>query len=90
MKTISEETKQAISDFLRLSEKYAKCYFWSARGTNANTRRTQEQRDSMKYEGDGISLDFSLSISCNHYYVTKSIMIDGKTTNANALKKFIK
>ena len=90
MKTISEDTKQSITDFLRLSEKYAKCYFWSARGQMAGQRRTQEERDSMTYVGDGISLDFSLRISCTHYYVTKNIMIDGKTTNANALKKFVK
>lgn len=86
---ISNETKQAIQTWINLSNKFKGSYFWKSLG-NAGTRRSMEAKNTLDYESDGIKLHFSITCSCKNVYVNKSVEINGKLTNATALKKFLK
>lgn len=85
---ISEETKNAISTYINLSEKFKNSYFWNS-PSSASQRRSMEQKNSFEYEGDGITLSFSISCSCKNVYVSKSITIDGISKTVASLKKYI-
>jgi len=87
-KTISTETKNAISTYLMLNEKFRNSFFWSP-PSGASSRRSYEEKNSFEYSGDGIELTFKVECSCKNIYITKSVSIDGMTTNATSLKKFI-
>lgn len=86
--TASEEAQKAIKTWMTLSEKFRNSYFWKS-PMSASSRRHMEQVNSFKYEDEHLSLSFSISCSCKNIYVNKSVSIDGKPTNATALKKFI-
>lgn len=86
---ISNETKEAIKTYLEKCNKYKNSYFWSNFG-NSSQRSYRENQEQFSYSGDSIELEFSISLSRKNCYVTKSVIINGKKTNANALKKYIK
>lgn len=87
---VSEQTVNAIRDFLSLNERFKDSYFWASPSFSASQRRAYENKNSFSYEGDGIKLNFSVYCSCKNFYVLKTVEINGKTTNATSLKKYIK
>ena len=86
---ISEQTKQAITTYLSLNDKFRNSYFWSS-PSNAASRRSYENRNHFEYEGDGISLSFIVRCSCKNIYVSKSVAINRESKTAAALKKYVK
>lgn len=86
---VSDKTKDAIEEFLALSVKFKNAWFFKP-DSSASSRRKYESRYSMKYIGDGIALIFTVRCSARNVYVSKSVEINGKVTNATALKKFVK
>lgn len=89
IKIVTPATVAGIKAFLAQCEKYKNSYFWSGFG-NQQQRTRKEKQERFNYSGDGIELDFSISLSRNNCYVTKNIVIDGKKTTARSLAKFIK
>lgn len=89
VKTVSSKTVEAIKQYLAQCEKYRNSYFWSGFG-NQQQRTRKENQEKFSYSGDGIELDFSISLSRNNCYVSKSVVIDGKQTTARSLAKFLK
>ena len=86
---ISNNTKKAIKEYLEKCDKYRNSYFWSNFG-NSQQRSYRENQEQFSYSGDGIEIEFSISLSRKNCYVYKSININGKKTNATALKKYIR
>ena len=89
IKVVTEETKEAIRRYLALNEKFRNAYFFTPQ-SSAGGRRRYENENTFDYDGDGISLKFSVKCSCKNVYIDKCIKIDGKITNATSLKKFVK
>lgn len=87
-RVVSQATKSAIATYLNQCAKFKNAYFWSGFG-NSSARAWREAQEAFSYSGDGIELDFSINLSRNNCYVSKSVVIDGRKTTAAALKKFI-
>lgn len=83
------QTIIAIKRMQELCEKYRKCYFWNV-NMDAASRRREEKLNSFYFNGDGIELSFSLRISCNNFYVSKEVYIDGVKRTMGALRKYLK
>lgn len=86
---LSEEQKQNFGRFLELSDKYKNSYFWGDNG-NASKRSYIENRDYINYDTvvDGVeySVYFSVRLSRNSVYVTKTVTRAGEKTTARVIR----
>ena len=89
---LSEEQKENFGRFLELSDKYKSSYFWGDNG-NAARRNYIENRDYINYDTvvDGVeySVYFSVSLSRNSVYVTKTVTRAGEKTTARVIKTLL-
>ena len=89
---LSEEQKENFGRFLELSDKYKSSYFWGDNG-NANRRNHIENRDYINYDTvvDGVeySVYFSVSLSRNNVYVTKTVTRAGEKTTARVIRTLL-
>ena len=89
---LSEEQKANFGRFLELSGKYKSSYFWGDNGTAAR-RNYIENRDYINYDTvvDGVeySVYFSVSLSRNNVYVTKTVTRAGEKTTARVIKTLL-
>lgn len=86
---LSDEQKANFWRFLELSDKYKSSYFWGDNG-NAARRSYIENRDYINYDTvvDGVeySVYFSVSLSRNNVYVTKTVTRAGEKTTARVIR----
>jgi hypothetical protein len=87
-KQITEETKKAIQTYLSLNAKFKNAFFWSS-PQRADSRRSYEKHNTFRFSNEGIELKFIVQCSAKNIYITKEVVIDGRPTNATALKKFV-
>jgi hypothetical protein len=85
---LTQVQKDAINYYLSLNEKYKNSFFWHG-NQNAAGRRRQERNDSFEYKDYVIELSFILSCSCRHFYINKTIYVNGEKRNAATLKNLI-
>lgn len=89
---LSEEQKANFGRFLELSDKYKSSYFWGDNG-NAARRNYIANRDYINYDTvvDGVeySVYFSVSLSRNSVYVTKTVTRAGEKTTARVIKTLL-
>ena len=89
---LSEEQKANFGRFLELSEKYKSSYFWGDNG-NAARRNYIANRDYINYDTvvDGVeySVYFSVSLSRNNVYVTKTVTRAGEKTTARVIRTLL-
>jgi hypothetical protein len=80
-----------VTSAINTHEKYRNCYFWST-PTNASQRRKEEFDEGFVFILNGVKweIDQSLYISCNNYYYTMRIYVDGQKKNITALKKLVR
>ena len=86
--TLSDTAKSAVQTYIKLSEKFRNSYFWKP-PTNASSRRNYEQSNSFAFEDENLLLKFNVSCSCKNIYVSKTVMIQGKSSNIKGLKNLI-
>lgn len=89
---LSEEQKANFGRFLELSDKYKSSYFWGDNG-NAARRNYIANRDYINYDTvvDGVeySVYFSVSLSRNSVYVTKTVTRAGEKTTARVIRTLL-
>lgn len=84
-----EKVQDAIRQYLELNNKFKNAYFFNP-PSSAKERQRYEADNSMTYNKYGLEMFFEVDCSCKNVYVYKHIYIDGKKTNATALKKYLK
>lgn len=90
--TIQEMKK--ISEFVQLSEKMTKSYFWNP-PYSASRRRSYENQNSfteatISFAGDEFRFSATCTCSCKNIYFKKEIFKNGKKTNLTSLKNVLK
>lgn len=80
-----------VTSAIKRHEKYRNCYFWKPPST-ASQRRQAEFDEGFEFLLNGVKweIDQSLQVSCNNYYYTMHIYIDGQKKNIRSLKKLVK
>lgn len=87
---LTEEEKKAISVYVSMSEKFAKAFFWSPDRMNAASRRSYEKNNSFYFNNGRFTLDFSIEVSCHHYYIRKLCKFNNVEHNCKFLKNLLK
>ena len=84
------DVKSLINTVINNSAKYRNCYFWTPFG-NAATRRNREFEIEFEFDLDGekISVEQSLRISCKNFYFKTDVRRDGKRSNITILRKVV-
>lgn len=85
---LTENEKEKVKKFIELSEKLKNAYFFNSY-SNARSRRSFENDNSMSIEFKGIKASIDVKMSCHNVYVDKSIYIDGVKKDIRALKKIV-
>jgi len=82
--------KLAIEAYVFLCAKFEKCFFWEPTHMNVSSRRNYEKSNTFTFKDEVFELSFELNVSCRHYYVYKTCLVNGISHNCKYLKNLIK
>ena len=87
---LTPELKSKINEVLNNSKYYRNCYFWTPYG-NAASRGNREFGIEFEFDlnGETVSVNQSLSISCKNFYFSTDVRRDGRKSNVTVLRKVV-
>ena len=94
LKTLNNKTgdciKFQIREVIEQHDRYSKAFFWTPK-MNASQRRKEEFDDSFEFilSGEKVSIEQTLRISCQNYYYSLKVYVNGKKKDVRVLKKLV-